>query len=379
MGPWQREGVSNLAGIRKQLVKGADVITLDRGPIQDHFVTLVPEGDESPASLFRRAGEVVHEVGGEVISVEVLGMATSDRKDIPCLMEAVDGSGLAVGWVENTRADNLCGVHIWLLSGVPVQRIACGDGIIGSLFEDDCGRCCRLVGLLPSELTVGREDQSRAIFAQMESALQGVGMTFSDVFRTWFYNHDILDWYGEFNAVRTDFFRERDIFAGVVPASTGIGGCNAADAALVAGLVALQPRDPEVKVLQVSSPLQSSARDYGSSFSRAVEVTCPDHRRLYVSGTASIDRAGATVHVGDCKAQVKLTMEVVGEILKSRQMDWGDVTRALAYFKRAEDASLLAAYRQENDLPRFPVIVAENDVCRDELLFELEIDAVQVR
>jgi hypothetical protein len=83
--------------------------------------------------------------------------------------------------------------------------------------------------------------------------------------------------------------------------------------------------------------------------------------------------------VGDCKAQVKLTMEVVGEILKSRQMDWGDVTRALAYFKRAEDASLLAAYRQENDLPRFPVIVAENDVCRDELLFELEIDAVQVR
>jgi hypothetical protein len=72
-------------------------------------------------------------------------------------------------------------------------------------------------------------------------------------------------------------------------------------------------------------------------------------------------------------------MEVVGEILKSRQMDWGDVNRALAYFKRAEDAHLLEVYRQKAGLPRFPVIVAENDVCRDELLFELEIDAIQVR
>lgn len=367
-----------MAHIRKQLLKGADVITLDRNPIQDHFITLTPERNESPESLFRRAGEVVHEVGGEVVSVEVLGMAASDRKDIPCLMEAVDGSGLAVGWVENRRADNLCGVHVWLLSGVPIQRVEWGGGIIGSLFEDDCGRCCRLVGLVPTGINGGRVEQAGAIFRQMESALQDVGMTFSEVFRTWFYNHDILDWYDEFNTVRTDFFHDRDIFGGVVPASTGIGGGNAADAALIAGLVALEPKDPAVKVSQVASPLQSSARDYGSSFSRAVEVSCPDHRRLYVSGTASIDKAGATVHVGDCKAQVGLTMEVVGEILRSRQMEWGDVNRALAYFKRAEDAHLLEAYRQEHDLPRFPVIVAENDVCRDELLFELEVDAIRV-
>jgi enamine deaminase RidA (YjgF/YER057c/UK114 family) len=351
---------------------------LDRSPIQDHFVTVTPEGDESPESLFRRAGDVVHEVGGQVISVEVLGMAAEDRKDIPCLMQAVDGSGLAVGWVENTRADNLCGVHVWLLSGVAVQRIEWGGGIVGSLYEDDCGRCCRLVGLLPNDLGAGREAQTSAIFAQMESALQDAGMTFSDVFRTWFYNHDILDWYGEFNTVRTNFFHDRNIFGGVVPASTGIGGGNAVDAALVAGLVALQPKNLAVTVAQISSPLQSSARDYGSSFSRAVEVTGPDHRRLYVSGTASIDKAGATVHVGDCRGQVKLTMEVVGEILRSRQMDWGNVSRALAYFKRAEDAPLLEAYRRESGLPRFPVIVAENDVCRDELLFELEIDAIAV-
>jgi len=368
-----------LARIRKQVVAGSDVVTLDRSPIQEHFVTLTPNGDEAPESLFRRAGEVVHQLGGQVVSVEVLGMSASDRKDLPRLMQSVDGSGLAVGWVENTRAENLCGVHIWLLAGTPITRIELGDGVVGSLFEDDCGQCCRLVGLLPTDVSEARTVQTAEILGQMEKALGSAGMAFSDVFRTWFYNHDILDWYDEFNGVRTGFFHEKKVFDGLVPASTGIGGGNAVDAALVAGLVALRPKNPQVKVSRVSSPLQSSARDYGSSFSRAVEVSCPDHRRLYVSGTASIDKAGDTVFLDDCQAQVKKTMEVVGAILESKEMGWADVTRALAYFKRAEEAPLLAAYRKENGLPPFPVIVAENDVCRGNLLFEIEIDAVQVR
>jgi enamine deaminase RidA (YjgF/YER057c/UK114 family) len=125
--------------------------------------------------------------------------------------------------------------------------------------------------------------------------------------------------------------------------------------------------------------LQSSARDYGSSFSRAVEVAMPDHRRLYVSGTASIDKEGRTVFLDDTRAQVRLTMEVVQAILQSRGMDWADVTRSLAYFKRAEDAPLLGTYCRDNTLAPFPVIVAENDVCRDDLLFEIEVDAVQAK
>jgi enamine deaminase RidA (YjgF/YER057c/UK114 family) len=292
----------------------------------------------------------------------------------------MDGSGLAVGWVENTRAENLCGVHIWLLEGTPVKRVNLAkEGVVGSLFEDEYGRCCRLVGLHPTDTSAGRTAQTEEIFRQMEAGLSECGMVFKDVFRTWFYNHDLLDWYDEFNAVRTSFFHERKIFDGVVPASTGIGGGNALDAALVAGLVALKPKSGEVKVSQIASPLQSSARDYGSSFSRAVEVGFPDHRRLYVSGTASIDPSGATVFLDDCKAQVQKTMEVVDAILRSRQMDWADVTRALAYFKDAKDAPLLEAYRQENGLAPFPVIVAENDVCRHDLLFELEIDAIKVQ
>jgi len=69
-------------------------------------------------------------------------------------------------------------------------------------------------------------------------------------------------------------------------------------------------------------------------------------------------------------------MDVVFAILESRHMDWADVTRALAYFKHAHDAHLFEQYRKDNQIPDFPVVIAENDICRDDLLFELEVDAI---
>ncbi len=368
-----------MACIRKHAVAGGDITTLDRDPVLEHFVTLTPDGDEAPDSLFRRAGEVVHALGGQVISAEVLGMSAQDRRWLPDLARAIDGTGLPTGWVENTRAGNLCGLYIWIASGMTITRVQSRGRVVGSLFEDDAARYCRLTGLLPGDTSRDRAEQADGIFRWMDEVLTGQGLAFSDVFRTWFYNHDILAWYGDFNRVRTRFFEQKKVFDGLVPASTGIGGGNAADAALEAGLLALSPKAPGVEVHTVPSPLQSSARDYGSSFSRAVEVAMPDHKRLYVSGTASIDKEGRTVFLDDTQAQVRLTMEVVQAILQSRGMDWADVTRALAYFKRAEDAPLLGTYCRDNALAPFPAIIAENDVCRDDLLFEIEVDAVQAR
>lgn len=365
--------------IRKHAVAGVDVTTLERGSILEHFITLTPEGDEAPDSLFRRAGAVVHGLGGQVISAEVLGMSAHDRRWLPDLARAIDGSGLPVGWVENTRAENLCGLYIWLASGMPITRVQSGGRVIGSIFEDDHARYCRLTGLLPGDISHGRPEQADIVLHGMAASLADHGLAFSDVFRTWFYNHDILAWYPEFNQVRNRFFQDRKVFDGLVPASTGIGGGNAVDAALVAGLLALRAKGPGVEVFTVPSPLQSSARDYGSSFSRAVEVAMPDHRRLYVSGTASIDKEGRTIFLDDTRGQVQMTMEVVQAILRSRGMDWADVTRSLAYFKRAEDAPLLGVHCRDNALAPFPVIVAENDVCRDDLLFEIEVDAVQAQ
>jgi enamine deaminase RidA (YjgF/YER057c/UK114 family) len=165
----------------------------------------------------------------------------------------------------------------------------------------------------------------------------------------------------------------------MVPASTGVAGRNAIGAALLSGLIAIKSEDEGVRAFEVPSPLQSPALQYGSSFSRAVELELPDLRRLYISGTASIDETGKTVYIGDPAGQVRQTMEVVQAILQSREMDWGDVTRALVYFKRAADAPLFEKYRQESGVPAFPAVTVENDICRDDLLFEIEVDAVAAK
>lgn len=367
-----------MTSIQKRVAAGSSITTVSRDTIQEHFITVTPEGDELPESLFQRVGNVLRQVDGCIVSVEALGMAGADREGLPVLTAALGGEDVPLGWVENARTDNLCGVYLWAVSGAPVKPLRCHGRRVGSLFEDDHAQYCRLVGLLPIDATASRAQQTQTVFDQMDVVLNSGGMAFSDVLRTWFYNDDILSWYHDFNVARTRFFHDKRVFDGLVPASTGVGGRNALEAALLSGLIAVKTEDPGVKMVEIPSPLQSPAPEYGSSFSRAVELELPDLRRLYVSGTASIDEQGKSISLGDPMAQVRQTMEVVQAILHSREMDWGDVTRSLVYFKRAEDAPLFGKYREENGVPPFPAIIVENDICRDELLFEIEVDAVVV-
>jgi len=368
-----------LTSIQKRVSAGLNVTTLSRGSVREHFITMVPEGDETPESLFRRVGEVVRRLNGRIVSVEALGMAAADRKSLGMLTDALGGTDAPLAWIENARTNNLYGVHIWAISGTAAESLSFEGRRAGTLFEDEYCQYCRLVGLLPTNTAIGRPEQAQAVFRQMEAVLDSAGMAFSDVLRTWFYNDDILAWYREFNGVRTKFFQEKKVFDGLVPASTGVAGRNALDAALLSGLIAVKSDDEGVRAFEVPSPLQSPALQYGSSFSRAVELELPDLRRLYISGTASIDEQGRTIFIGDTAAQVRQTMEVVQAILHSREMDWGDVTRSLVYFKRGADAPLFEKYRQENGVPPFPAITVENDICRDDLLFEIEVDAVAAK
>jgi enamine deaminase RidA (YjgF/YER057c/UK114 family) len=369
----------SLAIIDKRTTTGLDVITLKRDSLQEYFITAVPKGDEPPDSLFSRVGEAIRKLDGpvEILSAESLGVSSADGAAKRMQHTLADGQGLPLGWVESSGASNLYGVHVWAAGGGHVQHLRHDGRIVGSLFEDRYARYCRIIGLLPTDASHPRADQASQIFHQMEGLLHGGQMEFLDVFRTWFYNDDILGWYRDFNGVRTQFFRDRGVPGKWLPASTGVDGRNGVGAALTAGLIAVKPKGDGVKVSEVLSPLQPPAPDYGSSFSRAVEVETPDLRRLYVSGTASIDRDGKTVFVGDCAAQVRRTLEVVQAILESRGMDWSDVVRSLAYFRQPEEAPLFGRYLADSAIPRFPAIVLGNGICRDDLLFEIEVDAIK--
>ena len=306
-------------------------------------------------------------------------MDPSDRRHGDRFVQEIDTGGVPMGWVENSGTDGLSGIHVWIVSGAAVTRLCEGSRVVGSWFEDPYARYCRLAGLLPTNTSAPQDAQAAAVLQLMETTLQAGQMEFSHVIRTWFYNDSILAWYREFNAVRTRFFMDRGVFDGLLPASTGIAGRNAKAAALNAGLMAIKKKAAAVSVSTVQSPLQLPATKYGSSFSRAVELDLPDHRRLYVSGTASIDETGKTAFCGDVSRQVRKTMEVVEAILSSRDMHWDDVSRSIVYFKRAADAPLFDEYRTTHGLPSFPAITVESDVCRDDLLFEIELDAIKAR
>lgn len=250
------------------------------------------------------------------------------------------------------------------------------DGVeVGTLYDDDMARYCCLAPIVPADLTLSRAGQAADVFEFMAATLAKCDMDFVDTVRTWFYMDELLDWYGEFNEVRTSFFKNHGVFDRLVPASTGIGTANPAGAALIAGLIAVKPKDDRVMLSEVKSPLQGSALDYRSSFSRALEVATPDSRTIYISGTASIDKGGRSIHLGDARRQIQETMEVVNAILESSGMSWDDAARGVVYYPNTANHELFLEYCQRQHIPDFDLSVVASDVCRKELLFEIEWDA----
>jgi len=332
-------------------------------------VTAVPGDGADPGGMFAQAMEAVRAEGACIVSQDVFGVPAAHEAGMRDLAGACGRIDWPVSWVgTGAAAGTIAGTQLHAVSGAAVKRIAREGRIAASVYENESCRFCRLAGIR-GDVSLSPAAQARETFERIEALLDEAGMDFSHVVRTWMYLDDILSWYEDFNQVRTSFFTERDVFRGVVPASTGVGGSNPAGAAVVANAVAVEPKADRVRISSVASPLQCPATAYDSSFSRAVEIDAPGCRRLLISGTASIDSDGRSAHDGDVGKQVELTMNVVRAILESRRMDWRDVTRAVAYLKHGSDAIRL---------PALPVITVENDICRDDLLFEIEVDAVGI-
>ena len=267
------------------------------------------------------------------------------------------------------------GVQVRTLSGVSSTPLLDEGLVIGRCFEDSDAKYCILGNLRPRNPSAAPGEQTLDVLQRIQMALESVDMDFRHVVRTWFYNDRILDWYAEFNTARSEFFERHGIT--LIPASTGIGVSNTAGAALVAKAIAVAPKNQTVSIRRVESPLQSEASNYGSAFSRALEVADRAARVLYISGTASIEANGETAHVGDAAKQIEKTVEVAEAILARNGMSLSDTVRAIGYFRRREHIPLWHQYCRNRDLSAFPIILTECEVCRRDLLFEIEIDAAR--
>ena len=274
--------------------------------------------------------------------------------------------------LQNDSAEMSC--QVYAVSGANSKALYYEGRLIGSRFEDDYAKYYML-RILPDNQLVSQSSQSQNIFDKAHNILESLGSGFSDTVRTWLFAKDILFWYSQLNEARNQFFEFQNIYNKLIPASTGVGVANPYNKALAAQLLAVKPKNKNVAASRVNSPLQYSALDYNSSFSRAVKLDVPDHSRLYISGTASIDKTGRSVFIGDCPSQIEFTMRVVRAILNETGMDWLNTVSSTAYFKHSQDFGLFDDYCRGQNI-KLPHIKVQADVCRNDLLFELELEAV---
>ena len=364
--------------VQRERRPGLDVITTGTRQLRQFDLALRPLPGEDVGGMLGRLAAVLQEQKATPVFQFVFGSLHALRGGEASLRRMFGPVTWPVTWVEGAGCDGgLAGTQVIAVSRQGVKPVQWNDRVVGCIYEDGLARHCLLGGLGPESVALSRPEQAQQALAQMKDLLENNGFAFGDLARTWFYLENMLSWYGEFNKVRTAFYSQHRFRIGTNPASTGVGGSNPGRAALALAAWAMQPLQNSFQVREVPSPLQCPASTYGSSFSRAVEFTTPFGPRLLVSGTASIAPGGKTLWGSNLRRQVDLTMGVVEAILQSRGMEWSDASRVTVYVKRPEFAGAFADWSAACARVCLPFILMQSDICRDELLFEIELDAIK--
>ncbi len=261
-----------------------------------------------------------------------------------------------------------------------------------------------IAGLRSDQIVHGAYAEAHCTFGELATRLEKVGVTFKDVPRIWLYQGGIndneqtdsgeeIERYRELNRARTDFFDQQKAIGQLIltpegkvqyAASTGIG---MAGDGLVIGCLALQTDREDVGLLPLENPQQTSSFEYSSEFSikspkfsRAMAVTLGDYVTTWVSGTASILNS-ESMHLGDIEKQTEQTIDNIERLISRenfRRHGLGgagakltDLAKVRVYVRRPEDYEKCQAVcrRRFGDLP---TIYAQADICRRDLLVEIE-------
>jgi enamine deaminase RidA (YjgF/YER057c/UK114 family) len=234
----------------------------------------------------------------------------------------------------------------------------------------------------------------------MRVLLSKMGVEFDRVIRTWFYLGGIVDdegetqRYKEMNRARSAFFEGVHFLKGCqpklpdvlepYPASTGIG---TEGRELRLGCIALATDRPEIVAMPLENPRQTSAFNYASSYSpkspkfaRAMALSCGNYATIFISGTASIVESESR-HTGDVEAQTNQTLNNIEALISEHNLarhglpglgtNFDNLGMVRVYIKRKDDFEKVRTVCRSR-LGDVPALYAVADVCRPELLVEVE-------
>ena len=139
---------------------------------------------------------------------------------------------------------------------------------------------------------------------------------------------------------------------------------------------------PVVKRAITNHSTLNEAYDYGSAFSRGMRIDLNGVAILLISGTASIDEHGHTVHPGDFRAQLKRTFENISKLLTAEGATWHDIVRTTCYLRDIErdyqafNEERTAFYKLQGLDPLPASTGIQAILCRPDLLIEIEAIAM---
>jgi len=246
----------------------------------------------------------------------------------------------------------------------------------------------------------GVKGASEAVFTSMNEILTKEGLSFNHIVRQWNYIEQIVhventgeeckQHYQLFNDVRSEYYGLAEFNKGY-PAATGIG-CAAGG--LTISFYAL-PESPDTEVTPVDNPFQKPAFLYPGQvlvgeysddcdekttpkFVRAKQVKNDSGHITFISGTAAI-RKEKTVALDSMKEQLLITIENIESLISSDNLKRYGAGNALEekidyYRGYVKDTCCLEEITQkcEELLPGVPYLFLVSDICRKELLIEIE-------
>jgi len=296
------------------------------------------------------------------------GSAPDWQGQVPVQVVAAPLLGSSAGVIaEAWSAGKACQSGDW--NGIRYR--ADGHLLYGSIAVDEADA---------ASLQRATETAYRQVFALLDA--QG----YPHLWRAWNYLSDInavrdgLERYRQFNVGRQDAFLACGRLArGQVPAACALGTRHGP--LTIAFMAGRTPATP------IENPRQMSAYDYPAAygprsptFARAVLAQVPGQELLFISGTASIV-GHRTVHAGDVAGQARETVANLEALLTAVNGRCAGPAYALgdlsyrAYLRHAGDLAPVQRIVDQLLGADASVLYIEADICRPDLLVELEATA----
>ena len=268
------------------------------------------------------------------------------------------------------------------------------------VFDSGTGKEVYAAGITGNTEKTETAEQATAVFTSMAGILKQENLTFSHIVRQWNYIEDIVGThkesenlkqnYQQFNDVRTLYYNQADFNHGY-PAATGIGMNTGG---VIIDFIALHPT-AEQTILPLSNPRQIDAHRYSQEvlvgralsrvpqkgtpkFERAKLVKSPDGGCIYISGTAAIVGQKHSLRE-TAREQTLTTLDNIAQLISRENLERSGYS--ISYLPKP--AYLRVYVKKPSDLPavqqacldhqgEIPTLYVISDICRSELLVEIE-------